>query len=213
MQIENNTTALVAYKIYADRPDGTLIEFFNESDPKQIIFGYDQQIDGFEKGLMGKDIGKFSFEIEPVDAFGTHHEELKIWIPKDAFLDQGELRSDLMVLGNQVNMLDKQGRKLSGIVKDIGNDSIFMDFNHPLAGKKLFVTGEVISIRPVNDRDLVSMQSHSCGCGSECGCGSGESQDEGSCCSTNDSSEAECEVCGNPPDKMGQGIGNCQCAS
>ncbi len=212
MRITQDTTAVLAYKMHTDRPDGELIEFFDESTPKQMMFGYDQQIDGLEKGLMGRESGKFSFEIEPEDAFGTYQEALNIWVPKSAFMDQGELRTDLLIQGNTINMMDNQGHKITGTIKNIDTDSVFMDFNHPFAGKKLFVSGEIMSIRPVNERDLASLQRQG-SCGSGCGCGSNESHSGDSCCSSGDDSEEGCEVCGNPPEKMGQGYGNCQCGS
>lgn len=213
MQITQDTTATLAYSIHTDKADGELIEFFDTSTPKQMMFGYDQQIEGFEKGLMNRETGPFSFEVEPEEAFGKYQESLNIWVPKSAFLDQGELRSDLLVLGNKINMLDNRGNKITGTIKNIEADSVLMDFNHPLAGKKLFVSGEILSIRPVNQRDLASLQAQeSCGCGSGCGCGSSEAAED-SCCSSSSQEEEGCEVCGNPPEKMGQGHGNCQCAS
>jgi FKBP-type peptidyl-prolyl cis-trans isomerase SlyD len=213
MHITLNTTASLAYRIHAEKPDGELIEFFDPSTPKQMIFGYDQQIEGFEKGLMGRKTGPFSFEITPNDAFGMYQESLNIWVPKSAFMDQGELRTDLLVLGNKINMLDNRGNKINGTIKSIEADSVLMDFNHPLAGKHLYVSGEILSIRPVNQRDLASLQTQeSCGCGSDCGCSS-HNEAKDSCCSSPSNEEEGCEVCGNPPEKMGQGHGNCQCGN
>ena len=212
MRITQDTTAVLAYEIHADRPDGELIEFFDESTPKQMMFGYDQQIDGLEKGLMGRESGKFSFEIETEDTFGPYKEALNIWVPKSAFMDRDKLRNDLLVLGNTIKMMDSQGQKITGTIKSLNTDSVLMDFNHPLAGKKLFVSGDIMSIRPVNERYLASLQGQG-SCGSGCGCGNNDSHSGDSCCSSENDSEEGCEVCGNPPEKMGQGYGNCQCGS
>ena len=212
MRITQDTTAVLAYEIHTDGPDGELIEFFDESTPRQMMFGYNQQIYGLEKGLMGRETGKFSFEIEPEEAFGPYKNELNIWVSKSAFMDQGKMRNDLLVLGNTINMMDNQGEKITGTIKSIDTDSVLMDFNHKLAGKRLFVSGEIMSISAVNERDLASLQGKG-SCGSGCGCGNNDSHSGDSCCSSENDSEEGCEVCGNPPEKMGQGYGNCQCGS
>ena len=214
MQITNDSVATMAYSIHTEKPDGELIEFFDKTTPKEMIFGYNQHVDGFEKKLKGRKNGDFSFEITPKEAFGDYQEALNIWVPKSSFLDQGELRSDLLFLGNKVNMLDRHGNKITGTVKNIDDENVLMDFNHPLAGKKLFVSGEILSVRPLSQRDLEKMQltHEGCGCGSSgCGCQDNHNQQDASCCSSESEHEDDCEVCGNPPEKMGYGYGNCQC--
>lgn len=207
MIIENNTVASVAYKIYLESPNGEMVESVEEQSPREILLGRDHLISGFENGLLGKGIGRFSIEIDPEDAFGPFYPELKVPISKSAFMDQGTLRDDLLFVNNTINMLDQNGRQLRGVIMEINEEEVLMDFNHPFAGKNLFVSGNILSIRSATEYDLAS-HGGGCGCGSGgCGCGSGHSHDEhSSCCSSDSHGEEGCEACGTPSEKSQQSV-------
>ncbi|MBE0649329.1 MAG: hypothetical protein IH595_00675 [Bacteroidales bacterium] len=208
MVIENNTIANVAYKIYINGPEGDLVESVEEHSPREILLGSDHLISGFENGLLGKGVGTFSFKISPEDAFGPVFPELKVPVSKDTFMDQGTLRSDLLYINNAINMLDQNGRKLRGVITEIGDNDVLMDFNHPFAGKDLYVSGNILSIRTANEYDLAA-HGGGCGCGgSSCGCGGGHHHHDhatnDSCCS--DHGEEGCDACGTPSQKQQQSV-------
>ena len=71
-------------------------------------------------------------------------------------------------------MSDAQGNRMMGIVKEVGESTVKMDFNHPMAGKTLNFDVEVVSVRDVTPEDLQG----GCSCG-ECGGDSGEGCGEG----------------------------------
>ena len=231
MKIDSNTVAQIAYKIHTNSPAGDLIEFADESSPRSMIFGYEKVIPGFEANLLGKDTGEeFSFELSPDEAFGQYREELLVKVPKSAFMVNGELREDLLYLGNTISMMDNQGNPMKGKVTEVGADEVSMDFNHPLAGNRLFIAGKVMSVRAITQEDLQPQGSGCCGGGGGgCGCATeseekshGHSHGEGGGCGCHSGQEEHahahshsegdnCQVCGNPPEKQGQGIGDCRC--
>lgn len=67
-----------------------------------------------------------------------------------------------------------------------------MDFNHPLAGEGLYVSGTVLNVREMTPSDL---EPKSGGCGSGCGCSSegAEDQSGAGCCSTEKETSKEDE--------------------
>lgn len=209
MKIDNNTVVTLAYKMHENAPNGMLIEFADELSPRSLIFGFDRTIPGFEKKLNGLEAGeKFDFKLDETEAFGVYQKEKILEVPKSAFVVDGKLMDDLLVINNEISMMDNHGNPVKGIVREVQEEIVVMDFNHALAGKSLFVTGKVISVRPVTQDDL----NPSGGCGSGCGCSS--NADDG--CSTESKSrqheyEEDCPTCGNPADQRGQGIGNCGC--
>ena len=220
MNIDNNTVANVAYKIHANAPDGDLIEFADESSPRSMIFGYQKVIPGFESNMIGLDEGaSFDFELSPDQAFGDYRSEMVVDVPKTAFMVNGELKEDLLYIENEISMMDNQGNPMKGKIIEVSTDSVKMDFNHPLAGQKLFIAGKVLDVRPITQEDLQPQSGGCCGGG----CGPEESshdhshrQDGGCGCSTGEKEHThadgdDCQVCGNPPEKQGQGIGDCQC--
>ena len=65
---------------------------------------------------------------------------------------------------------DAQGNRMMGIVREVGDTTVKMDFNHPMAGKTLNFDVEVVSVRDVTPEDLQG--GCSCGdCGDDCGGG------------------------------------------
>ena len=73
----------------------------------------------------------------------------------------GKLAEDILFVGSQIPMANAQGQRMLGVVKEIGDDTVKMDFNHPMAGKTLNFDVEVISVRDVTPEDLAGK----CGCG------------------------------------------------
>ena len=130
-----------------------------------------------------------------------------ISVPKSAFMVNGELKEDLLFIGNEISMMDNQGNPAKGRVIEVNEDGVNMDFNHPLAGKGLFVSGKVMDVRAITQDDL-QPKSDGC-CGGGCGCGSGEQEEHAH--SHSHAEGDDCQVCGNPPELQGQGVGDCRC--
>jgi len=215
MKIDKNTVVALTYKIHENAPDGKLVEFADEMNPRSLIFGFDRSIPGFEEKLSGLEVGEnFDFKLAASEAFGAFRQEMVLNVPKSAFVVEGKLRDDLLFINNEISMMDDEGNPVKGIVRELRNEDVVMDFNHPLAGKSLFVSGKVMSVRPVTQEDL----NPTGGCGSGCGCSSGAKEESSSCCSTESGNhhhqheyEEDCPTCGNPADQRGQGVGNCAC--
>lgn len=83
----------------------------------------------------------------------------------------GAIPDDMLVVGNVLPMADQAGNRLMGTVKSVNEADVTMDFNHPMAGKTLNFTGEVLGVREATQEDLMPMGG-GCSCGS-CGCGEG----------------------------------------
>jgi len=205
MVINKNTVATLVYSIHINNAEGEVIEN-SQNEPKDLLFGFDRMISGFESNLIGKEAGsEFKFNIAAGDAFGDVREEMVVNVPKAAFMVNGELREDLIFLGNTISMMDNNGRPLKGKVIEISDDTVRMDFNHPLAGESLYVYGKVLNVRDITPEDLEPKGG--CGCGSgSCGCSTeGNSEGSGCGCSTEkETAEASSGGCG-------CGSGGCGC--
>lgn len=212
MKIENNTVASMAYRITIEDMNGELIEYADEQNPREMIFGFNKMIPGFESKLLGDLPGdNFEFALTEEEAFGPYRSEMVIDVPKTAFIVDGKLREDLLFIENEIGMMDSQGNPIKGRVVELHDDHVKMDFNHRLAGKNLFVTGVVHDVREVTAEDLAP--AGGCGCGSGAG-GCGSHEDSSSCCSSGSEKEYEedCPSCGNPAEARGKGSGNCGCS-
>tara|TARA_B000000475_G_C15784686_1_gene360923 strand:+ start:209 stop:661 length:453 start_codon:yes stop_codon:yes gene_type:complete len=120
--------------------DGKVFDSSLEREPLKIEVGNGSLIKGFEQSLLGKEEGeKYSIEIKPEEAYGSLREDLIIEVPKDKMPGPVEV-------GQTLSANAENGGTAQVIVKEIKDESIVIDGNHPLAGKDLLFDIEIISI-------------------------------------------------------------------
>ena len=168
--VQNNHLVKLNYSV-RDKESGNLLDN-NKDKPFTILIGGNQVISGLEEALIGKKVGsKFSVEIEPKDAYGYRNQSLLQEVPKEQF--SGIDLNVGMTLFGQGN----DGETIQVIVDDIGEDSVIIDYNHPLAGKTLLFDVDIISSREASEDEILKLSKNehnaangSCCCGSSCGC-------------------------------------------
>ena len=110
-----------------------------EKDPLEVVIGVSGLIKGFEDGLIGMQEGeKKTIEIEPKDAYGEHIEG------RTQELDRSTLPEDIQV-GMVLQATSDDGSMIITI-KEIKEDVVVLDANHPLAGRKLIFDLEVLEV-------------------------------------------------------------------
>ncbi len=177
MKLENNRFVSLVYTLHEDGKDGRVIETVEESAPLTFVFGAGRLLPAFEANLAGLEEGAaFDFNLSAADAYGEKREEMVISLPRNIFEDEGVLRSEICYVGNTVPMMDSQGNRMNGMVVEIGDAFVKMDFNHPLAGTDLHFSGRVVGIREATPEELMGPSSGGCS-----SCGSQGSDCGGSC--------------------------------
>lgn len=108
-------------------------------EPLLTTLGQGSLIPGFEKGLLGmKEGDKKTIEIDHTEAYGDRKDELIAEVPKDRVPENIEVEQMLQTMTQQGPM--------NVLVKEIKEETVILDANHPLAGKKLIFELEVISV-------------------------------------------------------------------
>ena len=97
---------------------------------------------------------KFEIEIKSEAGYGQVNDYMIVNIPKSVFEVNGELDTEMVKSGNRLPMMTQDGNMLDGLVKEVNDDNVVMDFNHPLAGKDLYFEGEVIGVRDASENEL-----------------------------------------------------------
>lgn len=186
--ISNGKMVEVAYKFFAvDGDTDTTIYEFTKERPDRFIFGYDHfMLDAFLKNLEGLKAGdEFDFTLAPEDAYGEYSADHILELEKSIFFVNGEFDEELVHVGAIVPMNTTDGYRIDGLVKEITDNSVIMDFNHKLAGKNVRFVGSVVSVRKATEEE--KHPQHGCGgCHKEGGCHEGgcceEGHHDGECC-------------------------------
>ena len=123
--------------------DGTQFDSSAGQDPLEFQLGGGQVIRGFDKAVEGMAIGDSkNVRIEPVDAYGQHHEQLVQELPRSALPD------DLVPeVGMALQGSGPEGQITQFFVVAVGADTVTLDANHPLAGQALSFDIELVEIK------------------------------------------------------------------
>ena len=129
MPVRTGDTVRVHYR--GSLTDGTLFDQSEGRDPLAFTVGLGQVIPGFERAVIGLEPGEtVTATIEPVDAYGPHHAELRHVVTTGDF-------ATTPYVGGEVNLVSPEGDELPGRIVSIEGDDVTIDFNHPLAGETL----------------------------------------------------------------------------
>ena len=138
-KIQSGNTVKVNYT--GKLEDGTIFDSsLNEGrEPLEVTVGQGQLIKGFEDGLFDMSEGETkTVEIEPSEAYGDVQIELINSVPR-ANVPEGVQEGEML-----------QGEGPMGAVNvkvvEVNEETVVLDANHPLAGKKLTFELEVVSI-------------------------------------------------------------------
>ena len=121
--------------------DGTQFDSSAGRDPLEFETGSGMVIPGFDSAVRDMLIGgKKTVTIPAAEAYGEAREEMIGDIPKDQFPPEMELS-----VGMPLQMMGPQG-PLGVIIKEIKEDAVTIDDNHPMAGKDLTFELELVEI-------------------------------------------------------------------
>ena len=123
--------------------DGSQFDSSAGRDPLEFVLGSGQVIPGFDNAVEGMTVGDSkNVQIAPDDAYGPRHEQLIQEVPKTALPE--DMKPEVG-MGLQSQTPDGQVMQLT--VTEVGDATITVDANHPLAGETLNFDIELVAIQ------------------------------------------------------------------
>lgn len=120
--------------------NGDIFDSSIGKEPLTFKVGEGNIINGFENAILGKEIGdKVEVDIEPIDAYGDYREDLLIEVPNSSLPGAVEV-------GMSLQAQAENGTPINVTVKEVKEDSVIVDANHPLSGKRINFSIEIINI-------------------------------------------------------------------
>lgn len=183
LEIGKYSMVKLTYNLHVDDENGEMIEQATLSQPLEFLYGAGAMLPKFESQLAGLREGQpFTIKLKKNDAYGEVNDDAVVELPKNVFMVDGKIDEELIKVGNTVPMMSSNGQRMNGLVKDVNDDNVVMDFNHPLAGEDLYFSGQIVGVREASDEEVAQILSGGsdggCGCGSGGG-GCGSSCDDG----------------------------------
>ncbi|MDR2469838.1 MAG: FKBP-type peptidyl-prolyl cis-trans isomerase [Tannerella sp.] len=198
MRITENKFIALSYDLTVGE-DGAreLMERATAERPLKFIFGTDGMLPAFEKKLKGLNIGdEFHFTLAPEDAHGKYNEEDVLELPRKIFEKNGQFDDTVVYEGNAVPMRNSDGLLLSGLVREVRDDVVLMDFNHPLAGETLHFDGQVLDVHVATAEEIAELASPQGGCGCDGSCSEEDCKSDCDCdCDCKGDCKSDCD-CG-----------------
>ena len=143
MQITKHKVAAIHYTLRDN--EGNVLDSSEGRDPLYYIQGIGNLIPGMEEGLEGKAKGdKFTLKVAPEKGYGELDEALVQEVPKKAFGDQ-EVKPGMRFHTDRGQVVT---------VTEVGNDTVTVDGNHPLAGVELNFAVEIMEVRNATEEEI-----------------------------------------------------------
>ena len=128
-------------------PDGgDLINTFDDK-PATLSMGTGELAPAIEARLVGLPEGtRTTLDLAPGEAFGERNEEMMQRVKLALLHELGDPDAEYTV-GDVVQFPTPDGQGgYAGLVREVGDDWLLMDFNHPLAGQPLSFEVHVIGV-------------------------------------------------------------------
>ena len=155
MKISSNKVVSMTYELKLDNENGEMVQRVEKDKPFVYLFGIGGLLPVFEKSLENLVVGDtFAFGLTAEDGYGQRNDDAVVALDKNIFEVEGKIDEEMIKVGNVVPMQNDQGQPLNGMVLEITDDKVKMDFNHPLAGKDLHFTGEILDVREATEEEL-----------------------------------------------------------
>ncbi|MRR30674.1 peptidylprolyl isomerase [bacterium] len=146
-KIENDVVVVMNYSLTVD---GEVVDSSEESGPIAFLQGRGNIIAGLERELAGLKIGDSKHvTVQPADGYGELETDNFVNVPRSEFPAEIPLE-----IGTEIQVAMDDGSEDMAIISDISDESVQLDFNHPLAGKTLDFQVTITDLREATDEEL-----------------------------------------------------------
>ncbi len=145
--VEDDVVVSIDYELTVD---GEVVDSSEGEEPLEYLQGHKNIIPGLERQLAGMRVGETRQVLVPAaDAYGPLDPDAMVEIPRAEFPEDIPLEMDL-----QLEVSDSEGEVRDARIVKIEENTITLDFNHPLAGQDLNFKVTVVDLRQPTAEEL-----------------------------------------------------------
>ena len=147
MHIENQKVVTLHYKLTDD--SGATLDHSNDGS-FAYLHGASNIIPGLESALQGKAAGdQFDVTIPPEEGYGLRNDAMLQEVPMEMFEDPKQVQ-----VGMQFHAQGPDNQMLVVTVREVREDKVVIDGNHPLAGVSLNFDVTVVDVRDATAEEI-----------------------------------------------------------
>lgn len=129
--------------------DGKVLDSSEGGEPFVYLHGVGTLIPGLESALEGQTAGEqLQVTVPPADGYGERNAALCQQVPRSEFQGVDELKE-----GMQFRVPTDEGQVVV-TVTDVGDETVTIDGNHPLAGNTLHFDVAVLNVREATAEEI-----------------------------------------------------------
>lgn len=170
MKIKDKAYVALEYRLTLD--SGELVDQTPEGQQFAFVMGTGQILPGLEEHLMDLEAGsEAEVSLTPENGYGVSKKELILVIPRERFPENIDIKP-----GSKFQTESPEGPALMTVVS-VADETVEVDFNHPLADKQLHFAVKVTDVREPTKEELDAAACGTMcdpqgeqGCGGGCGC-------------------------------------------
>jgi FKBP-type peptidyl-prolyl cis-trans isomerase SlyD len=140
LKVQNGHVVSMEYTL---KVDGVVTDSSEGGEPLEYVHGTGNIIPGLERELTGMALGDSkNVIVAAAEAYGEEDESAFMDVPRDQFPDEIPMK-----VGIELQVNNQAGQPMFARIDQVGEESVRLNFNHPLAGKELHFSVKVVGLR------------------------------------------------------------------
>jgi FKBP-type peptidyl-prolyl cis-trans isomerase SlyD len=154
MRVSKDRIVSLEYQLHLG--DGETIDQSAPGQPVAYLHGRGHLVPGLEGALEGMEEGDTrSVVVPPASGYGEHDERGVQEVPRQVFPEDLQIRAGAMLTAQT-----PEGETIPLTVREVREETVLVDLNHPLAGKTLHYSVTVREVREATPEELEHGHAH-----------------------------------------------------
>lgn len=163
--IAENIVVTLAYELTVD---GKVVDSSEDGEPIIFLQGAGQVIPGLEKALVGMKSGESKkIVVSAAEGYGEKDEDAVVEVPREEFPSDFPLAVGLEITVqtneesddddtdfDEDEDFEDEDDMMEAVITDFNDETVTLDFNHPLAGKELTFNITVVDLRYASEEEI-----------------------------------------------------------
>ena len=148
MSVEMNK--VITFNFTVKDEEGAVLDSSENKEPLSYLSGTNSILPKLEETLNGMIIGSTkNVKIAAGEAYGDYKEEAVQTVKKEQFPQEAQLVEGARYVANSPD-----GGQMPFVIKEVKENDVTVDFNHPLAGKDLEFDVELLDVREATPEEM-----------------------------------------------------------